>query len=129
MATDNVLLGSFRGLALIFAYIMVDPLVKEINDTFGSTLLYHPCAVWLTLSSLTFVNTESWEASFAVVGIYELIKVIWKMLSPTTPKVVKIRKLTSRVQNNEKLSDADLHFINEITPENVTLARDGELIL
>ena len=88
-----VALGTLRGLALIFAYIMVDPLVKEINDTFGSTFLYHPLAVWLTLYSLTFVNTESHRASMYVVLTYEATKRIWKFISPRPPKVVKELRL------------------------------------
>ena len=120
---DSVVLGTFRGLALIFAYIMVDPLIKEINDTFGSTVLYHPLAVWLTLYSLTFVNTESHRASLYVVLAYETIKRVWSAIAPQPPNVVKVRKLVSRVRNSEPLSDADLKFLNDITPDNVSVVK------
>ena len=128
MSSNNVLLGTLRGLALIFAYITVDPLVKEINDTFGSTFLYHPFAVWLTLFSLTYVNTESYQASFLVVAIYEAIKAFWKLVHPPPPAVVKIRKLMSRTQNKEALSDEDLKFLNQITPSNVEIVKDGHSV-
>ena len=122
---NEIFLGTLKGLALIFAYIMIDPLVKEINDTFGSTFLYHPLAVWLTLFSLTYVNTESLKASFTVVFVYEFVKMFWKALNPEAPEIVKIRKLMSRLQNHETLSDADLKYIDAVTPDNVVLVKNG----
>lgn len=128
MSQDNVLKGTLRGLALVSAYILVEPLSKEITDTFGSAILYHPVTVWLTLFCLTYVNTESYKAGLSVVVFYEAVKLIWRVIQPPVPKIVKVRKLISRVQNNDELSASDLLFINEITPENVRLYKDGELV-
>ncbi len=119
----KLFLGTVKGLSLIFAYIMVDPLVKEINDTFGSTFLYHPFAVWLTISSLVYANTDNVPASLIAVFLYELAKVLWKIVRPQPPEVVKLRKLIHRAQNKEPLSAKDIEFLNDVTPKDVKVQR------
>lgn len=114
---------TIKGLSLIFAYIMIEPLVKEIQDTFGSSFIYHPIAVWLTLFSLVYVNTDSVYASVTVIIVYELIKMLWTFISPSPPHVSKLRKLIHRVQNEQELSNDDIVFINDITPKNVVFTR------
>jgi hypothetical protein len=119
MFSRNLLLGTVKGLSLIFAYIMVDPLHHEISDTFGSALIYHPMAVWLTLFSLVWANTDSIHAGLMVIVAYEVIKCIWTHLKPEKPEIVKIRKLIHRLNRKAPLSRSDIEFLNEVTPDSV----------
>lgn len=117
----NLLLGTVRGLSLVMAYIITAPLERDISDVFGNTILYHPLAIWLTLFSLVWANTDSVKAGLAVIAVYECIKGLWKISTPQRPYVVKLQKLIHRVQNRERLSKSDLRFLDEITPDKIAI--------
>lgn len=117
----NLLLGTVRGLSLVMAYVITSPLERDISDVFGNTVLYHPLAIWLTLFSLVWANTDSVKAGLTVIFVYECIKWLWKKFTPQRPYVAKLQKLIHRVQNHEKLSNSDLDFLDEITPENISI--------
>lgn len=122
MSSDKTLLiGTVKGLSLVMAYIITTPLEREISDVFGNTLLYHPLAIWLTLFSLVWANTDSVKAGLTVIIVYELIKRVWSLSTPQRPYVSKLQKLIHRVHNKEMLSKSDLAFLNEITPENIAI--------
>lgn len=104
---------------------MVDPLNREITDTFGSALLYHPMTVWLTLFSLVWANTDSVYAGVCVIVSYEIIKWMWMQLRPEKPEIVKIRKLIHRVDRKSPLSRSDIEFLNEVTPDSVKVINES----
>lgn len=119
MLTKETLHGTIKGIALIFAYIMVEPFQRDFQDTFGNAFLFHTFAKYVTLFSLVFVNTDSLEASIAVIFVYEIVKNVWKLVKPENSRDAKINKLFHRVQNKKELTESDVKFLNEITPENV----------
>ena len=123
MLHRDLLRGTTKGLSLIFAYVMVEPLHIEIVDTFGSAFVYHPAAVWLTLFCLVWANTDSIQAGVCVILVYELTKRLWRMFKPEPPYVCKLRKLVHRIDSKDRLSDSDVKFLNEVTPDEIVVTR------
>ena len=113
------------GLSVFLAYTMLDPLMEDIQDTFGKPLLYHPVAIWVCLIMLVYTQTSSFATGVVVVAIYELVKMIWRAFTPEPPVVGQIRKLLHRVQNGAQLSDSDISFLDRITPSDVKIRRDA----
>jgi hypothetical protein len=111
------------GISIVLAYTIIDPLMEDIQDTFGKGFLYHPFAIWLCIVMLVYTQTSSFRTGIAVVLIYELCKGLWKAVKPEPPRVGKLRKLLHRVQNDEPLSDRDVRFLDDITPRDVKVAR------
>lgn len=111
------------GIAVFLAYTMLDPLMEDIQDTFGKSMLYHPLALHLCLLLLVYTQTQSFKTGAIVIALYEAAKWIWRQLTPEPPLVGKVRKLLHRVQNEEKLSDNDIAFLNDITPDDVSVKR------
>lgn len=111
------------GLSVVIGYCIMNPLMEEIQDTFGKSFLYHPVALWICIITLVYTQTTNWSAGILVVVIYEVSKSLWKMLSPEPPVVGQLRKLIHRVQNGEQLSDNDIKFLDTITPANVKISK------
>ncbi len=111
------------GAAAVLAWTMMDPLVSDLQDTFGKGFLYHPFALWLCIVMIVHTQTNDFKAGVLVVVGYELLKVVWRSFKPEPPAVGNLRKLLHRVQNNHSLSDADVDFLNDITPRDVAVSR------
>lgn len=111
------------GISVLLAYAFLDPLIEDLNDTFGKSFVYHPVVLWLCIICLVYIQTESWEAGVVIAFMYEAIKVIWREIHPEAPAIGKVRKLLHRLQNGDKLSDNDIKFLDTITPEDVSIQR------
>jgi hypothetical protein len=124
LVKDNVSSSKvIDGLAVILAYTMLDPLMEDVQDTFGKSLLYHPMALWICMVTLVYTQTSSLLTGVIIVIIYESVKAIWRTFTPEPPVVGQIRKLLHRVQNGEKLSDNDISFLDKVTPPDVKVQR------
>jgi len=112
-----------QGISVLLAYTMMDPLMEDLQDTFGKAFLYHPVSLWICIITLAYTQTESWTVGVFVVVIYEFAKFIWRTIQPEPPTVGKLRKLLHRVQNNKELSDNDINFLDTVTPQDVKVSR------
>ena len=112
-----------QGVSVLLAYTMLDPLMEDIQDTFGKPLFYHPVSLWVCIITLVYTQTSCISTGILVVIIYEMIKGIWRTFTPEPPVVGQIRKLLHRVQNGEKLSDNDILFLDKVTPSDVKVQR------
>ncbi len=115
------------GSAAVLAWTMMDPLVSDLQDTFGKGFLYHPVALWLCIIMIVHTQTSDFKAGIMVVVVYELVKAVWRTYKPIPPVLGSMRKLLHRVQNNEPLSDADVTFLNRITPKDIAVTRHHNL--
>ena len=113
----------FNGLSVFLAYTLMDPLIEDLQDTFGKSFLYHPFTLWLCITLLVYTQTDSLTVGIVICVIYEAFKALWRLVTPEPPRVGQLRKLLHRVQNGEKLSDRDLEFLNKVTPEDVKVTR------
>lgn len=111
------------GISVIVAYALMDPLIEDIQDTFGKSFVYHPAVVWMCIICLVYIQTESWAAGMIIVVAYEAIKIIWREIHPEAPAIAKVRRLLHSLQNGEKLSDEDIRFLDNITPNDVSVRR------
>ena len=114
---------SAKGLCLVFAYTVNEPLLSEIKQIFGTTFIYHPLTTWLSIFCIVWVNTDSISAAILSIVLYESLKHIWSCVSPEKPHIVKLRKLIYRLKQGETLSDSDLCFLDELTPDDVHVNR------
>lgn len=113
-----------QGISLVIAYTLLTPLFDDIQDSFGNAFLYHPFALWLCIITLVYTQTENWTAGTIVVAVYEATKYAWRKLNPEAPYIGQLRKLLHRLQQKDlKLSDNDIKFLNNITPEYVSVSR------
>lgn len=113
-----------QGITLVIAYTLLTPLFEDIQDSFGNAFIYHPFALWLCIVTLVYTQTENWTAGIIVVAVYEAVKFAWKRVNPEEPYIGQLRKLLHRLQHkNLKLSDNDIKFLNNITPEYVSVSR------
>lgn len=119
LTTSNVL----QGISVLLAYSMLDPLIEDLQDTFGKSVMYHPLSLWICIVTLVYTQTQSWSVGIIVVMMYEVIKALWRMIAPQPPVIGQVRKLLHRLQNGEKLSDSDISFLNKITPPDVHVDR------
>ena len=113
----------FSAVSVLLAYTMIDPLMEDIQDTFGKALLYHPMALWICIIMLVDTQTSSLSTGVVMVVIYESVKAIWRTITPEPPLVGQVRKLLHRVQNGDKLSDNDIAFLDRVTPKDVMVTR------
>jgi hypothetical protein len=113
------------GLSTVLAYTLLDRLVDDLSDTFGKSFLYHPFSVWACIVMLVHSQTNSFKAGFVIVLLYETAKNMWRSLQPEPPALGRLRKLLHRLQNNERLSNSDVSFLNSITPADVDVSRKG----
>lgn len=112
-----------QGVAVVLAYTLIDPLTEDIQDTFGKSLFYHPAALWAVIILLVYTQTESLTTGITVVLLYELLKVIWRSVSPEPSSVGQTRKLIHRLQNKSPLSSSDILFLNNITPDDIFVTK------
>ncbi len=113
--------------SVIFAAVLSGPLVDEVKDVFGTTVLYHPVTIWVVLMCIVYGQTKSLQDGIFVVLGYEALKLLWRTIKPETPKVSRVRKILHNVNQDSDLSDADVRFLNEVTPESVVVAKKEEL--
>ena len=113
----------FSAVSVLLAYTMIDPLMEDIQDTFGKALLYHPVALWICIIMLVYTQTSSLSTGIVMVVVYESVKAIWRTITPEPPLVGQVRKLLHRVQNGDKLSDNDIAFLDRVTPKDVMVTR------
>jgi hypothetical protein len=111
------------GLSVFLAYTIMNPLMEDIQDTFGKPVLYHPLSLWLCIITLVYTQTSSIAVGVAVATLYEVLKMIWRTVAPEPPIVGQLRKLLHRVQNGEALSDNDVAFLRREGGEEVTPCR------
>jgi hypothetical protein len=111
------------GFAVVLAYTMIDPLMEDLQDTFGKSLFYHPVSLWVCITTLVYTQTSSVKTGVLVVAIYEGVKALWRLFKPEPPELGRLKKLLHRVQNKEDLSDSDLAFLNSHTPNDITVSR------
>lgn len=112
-----------QGIAVVLAYTLIDPLTEDIQDTFGKSLFYHPASLWIVIILLVYTQTASLTTGITVVLLYELLKFIWRGISPEPSTVGQTRKLIHRLQNKTPLSDSDVLFLNKITPDNIVVTQ------
>ncbi len=117
--------GTIQSFCIVFAYTMSEPLLNEIKVTFGSTAMYHPISIWLYIMCLVWVNTQSLTAAIYAIIFYEVIKNLWISIKPAKPRIVKVRKLFARINDGDPLSNSDILFLNEITPNDVTVLKSN----
>ncbi len=114
--------------SLIFANVLTGPLAQELEDVFGTTLMYHPVTVWVILLSIVYVNTDSIGTAVILVVMYEAIKAIWKVYRPETPRVAMMRRILHAVQTGKEMSEEDIACIDRLTPGTVSFVRTGPKI-
>ena len=115
------------GVSVLLAYSMLDTVMEDLQDNFGKAFLYHPFSIWLCIVMLVHTQTGNFRAGISVVLLYEIAKYLWKTIQPEPPMLGKLKKLLHRIQNGEKLSDADISFLNNITPEDVNVTRKTKM--
>jgi hypothetical protein len=114
--------------SLIFANVLTGPLAQELEDVFGTALLYHPVTVWVILLSIVYVNTNSVGTAVVLVVIYEAIKAFWRLYRPETPRVAMMRRVLHAVQAGKDMSEEDIACIDRLTPETVSWVRTSPKI-
>lgn len=110
-------------IVIILANALTEPLADDLKGVFGTAVWYHPITVWVALVSIVSVNTGSLWAGLALVVTYEVMKRIWKMISPDAPRVARMRRLLSRMRANVELDEEDIQFIDKVTPSTATFVR------
>lgn len=110
-------------LSLIVANVMSGALKDEIEDVFGTTIMYHPLTIWIVLFAMIFVNTRSYRVALIVIAVYEATKFVWRAVKPEPGEIARMRKLIHRTRQHSDLDDEDVDFLNKITPENVAVAK------
>ena len=109
--------------SLVFANVLTGPLAQELEDVFGTTLMYHPVTVWVILLSIVYVNTDSVRTAVILVVTYEAIKAVWKIYRPETPRVAMMRRILHAVQAGKEMSEEDIACIDKLTPGTVSFVR------
>jgi hypothetical protein len=114
--------------SLVFANVLTGPLAQELEDVFGTALVYHPVTVWVILLSIVYVNTDSLGTAIILVVMYEVIKAVWKIYRPETPRVAMMRRVLHAVQAGKDMSEEDIACIDRLTPVTVSWIRTSPKI-
>lgn len=113
--------------SVVLAAVLSAPLADEVKDVFGTAVLYHPVTVWVVLFCIVYGQARSVATAAIVVICYEILKAVWRHFRPEVPKVARVRKILHNVQQEADMSDADVKFLNEVTPASVLVAKKAHL--